>query len=136
MTESPTDFISTVRDYCTWVESAPASQIDEATKAVKLLSALYHHVIELCPRDSGEDIDEERISDDEWKKVYRRFGALPFNYYSDIFSPAKMNEEKPHTGDLADDLAKARLNIADKRALAAAVRKGRTALKPLKNPWG
>lgn len=38
--------------------------------------------------------------------------------------------------DLADDLAKARLNIADKRALAAAVRKGRTALKPLKNPWG
>lgn len=38
--------------------------------------------------------------------------------------------------ELADDLAKAVLATGDRRALAAAVRKGHKALKPLKNPWG
>ena len=36
----------------------------------------------------------------------------------------------------ADDLASAQIKPADGRALATAVRKGRKALKPLRNPWG
>ena len=38
--------------------------------------------------------------------------------------------------ELADDLAKADLPAEDRRDLATAVRRGRNALKSLKNPWG
>jgi hypothetical protein len=38
--------------------------------------------------------------------------------------------------EFAADLADAGLSAQDRRALAAAVRKGRKTLKPLKNPWG
>jgi antitoxin (DNA-binding transcriptional repressor) of toxin-antitoxin stability system len=38
--------------------------------------------------------------------------------------------------ELADDLADAALPAEDRRKLAAAVRKGRRALKSPKNPWG
>ena len=38
--------------------------------------------------------------------------------------------------ELADDLAQADLPAEDRRELAAAVRKGRKALKSLKHPWG
>ena len=38
--------------------------------------------------------------------------------------------------ELAEDLAKTDLRPEDRRDLAAAVRKGRKTLKPLKNPWG
>lgn len=38
--------------------------------------------------------------------------------------------------ELAEDLAPASLPAEDRRALAAAVRKGRKTLKPLRNPWG
>lgn len=37
--------------------------------------------------------------------------------------------------ELADDLASAELSTEDRRSYAADVRKGRKALKPLKNPW-
>jgi hypothetical protein len=38
--------------------------------------------------------------------------------------------------EFAADLAGAGAAMQDRRALAAAVRKGRKTLKPLKNPWG
>jgi antitoxin (DNA-binding transcriptional repressor) of toxin-antitoxin stability system len=38
--------------------------------------------------------------------------------------------------ELADDLAGADWPAEDRQALAAVVRKGRKALKALKNPWG
>jgi len=38
--------------------------------------------------------------------------------------------------EFAEDLASAELTVEDRRALAAAIRRGRKALKPLKNPWG
>ena len=37
--------------------------------------------------------------------------------------------------ELADDLAGAELTADNRRAFAAALRKGRKVLKPLKNPW-
>ena len=40
-----------------------------------------------------------------------------------------------NTHELADDVDDAELSPDDRRALAAAVRKGRKLLKPLKNPW-
>ena len=106
MNEPLTDFSSTVQDFCSWVESTPASEIDEAKRALKLLAALYHQALNLSAPDTEEDIEAERISDDAWKKAYKRFGALPFNYYVSVFNPSEIDEEKSQTmGDLADDLA-------------------------------
>jgi antitoxin (DNA-binding transcriptional repressor) of toxin-antitoxin stability system len=38
--------------------------------------------------------------------------------------------------ELADDLAGVELSTEDRRSFAADIRKGRKALKSLKNPWG
>jgi hypothetical protein len=38
--------------------------------------------------------------------------------------------------ELAADLASAEITVQDRHALAAALHRGRKALKPLKNPWG
>lgn len=38
--------------------------------------------------------------------------------------------------EFAEDLASAEMTVEDRHALALAVRRGRKALKPLKNPWG
>jgi hypothetical protein len=43
---------------------------------------------------------------------------------------------KSNSHEFAADVADAGLSIADRRALAAVVRKGRKTLKPLKNPRG
>jgi len=43
---------------------------------------------------------------------------------------------KCNTHEFAADLADAVLDMRDRRDLAAAVRKGRKTLKPIKNPWG
>ena len=45
-------------------------------------------------------------------------------------------EPKCDSHELAEDLASAELADEDRRTLAAAVRRGRQALKLLKNPWG
>jgi antitoxin (DNA-binding transcriptional repressor) of toxin-antitoxin stability system len=45
-------------------------------------------------------------------------------------------EPKCDSHEFAEDLAGAELADEDRRALAAAVRRGRNSLKPLKNPWG
>jgi antitoxin (DNA-binding transcriptional repressor) of toxin-antitoxin stability system len=49
--------------------------------------------------------------------------------------PAGEHEHKCDSYELAEDLASAELSDKDRRTLAAAVRRGRKALKPLKNPW-
>jgi hypothetical protein len=70
-------------------------------------------------------------------RVYSRkesFAIVKLGVPHALLVPAPVRGCNSH--ELADDLAKASLSIEDKRAVAAAVRKGREALKPLKNPWG
>jgi antitoxin (DNA-binding transcriptional repressor) of toxin-antitoxin stability system len=38
--------------------------------------------------------------------------------------------------DLAEDLGASQFQAEDRRSFAASLRKGRKALKPLRNPWG
>jgi hypothetical protein len=56
--------------------------------------------------------------------------GVPYGYLVPAVGPGCNSHE------LADDLAEAELSDEDRRAFAAAIRKGRKALKPLKNPWG
>jgi len=47
-----------------------------------------------------------------------------------------VSEPKCDSHELADDLASIELADEDRRFMAAALRRGRKSLKPLKNPWG
>jgi hypothetical protein len=98
-------FANLVREFCDWAEGQPKSEEEEVHIAINLLASLYSGALSLPNHDAGEDIEEEAVSDGQWKVIYRRFGALPFNYYLEFFSPAKLDDDEHVTGDLADDLA-------------------------------
>ena len=105
MDESTENFATLAKEYCGWAESKPKPETEEVKIAIKILANLYSTALALPKNDPGNDVDGNRISDEEWNIIFKRFGALPFNYYSEFFSPAKVAEEEPVVGDLADDLA-------------------------------
>ena len=100
------DLISTAREYCAWCRSEPGTESEEGQKAHSLLARLYVGALALNePEQCDFDIEPERISDDEWKEVYARAAAVPFQYYSSYFDPSKMPPDDHEIGDLADDIA-------------------------------
>ena len=96
-------FFDTATAFCTWAESVPAAPEKEADTAIKVLSkllALVHELPELFDEE-----DAPGIAHEEWLAVYKRFGALPFNYYASYAEPHDTNDPSPGIGDVADDLA-------------------------------
>lgn len=98
-------FLESVREYCSWAESEPKTETEEVKVAIRLLADLYSGVLVLSNNGPGNNVVAKSITKEEWNKIYIRFGALPFNYYHEFFSPYKLVEEDPVIGDLADDLA-------------------------------
>lgn len=105
MKETTAAFAEIAREFCEWAESAPLSEEEEARKAIWLIARLYTHALALAQPASSSDVEGEGISDDEWRVIFKRFGALPFNYYLEFFNPANTEDEEHVIGDLADDLA-------------------------------
>ena len=99
------NFVEVARKFCAWAEAEPTPAKTEAKTAIRLLADLTSAIMAIPNLGCGEDVEEERISEFEWSRIYKRFGSLPFNHYSTFFSPAKFHEQKPVVGDLADDLA-------------------------------
>ncbi len=56
--------------------------------------------------------------------------GVPYGYLVPASEPGCNSHE------LADDLEETNLSAEDRHEFAAAIRSGRMALKPLKNPWG
>lgn len=105
MLTAPHCFADLAREYCTWAETAPpASPAQEAATARRLLSRLYACVLDLPVVEAGA-LDAPGVSLEAWKSVFKRFGALPVNYYSECFNPTAVPPEAPCVGDVADDLA-------------------------------
>jgi hypothetical protein len=96
-------FAKVASEFCSWAESEPADPVEEAARAVKLLSRLVALVHDL-PGDFGNE-DPRDISHEQWLVVYKRFGSLPFNYYACYADPYLAEAPCPGMGDLADDLA-------------------------------
>ncbi|MEA2415131.1 MAG: hypothetical protein QOI58_1788 [Thermoanaerobaculia bacterium] len=97
------DFVTAARAFVAWAESpASADAHAEAVAARRNVVALIAAAIAL---PDGAPSLARSISDDEYQRVYRRFGALPFNYYSESFNPLVVPAEEPVVADLADDLA-------------------------------
>jgi Domain of unknown function (DUF5063) len=103
MSDTVHNFATAARDFCAWVESAPGEPASEAVMALRHLMRLYQAVLDLPNR--FDDFDLPRLSNEEWKAVFRRFGELPFNYYAQCFDPLVVPCEEPVVSDLADDLA-------------------------------
>jgi hypothetical protein len=95
-------FADTARRFCRWAESEPQDSTSEAQTARRLLAELYLQVIDLP--EVFADADAPEISQEQYQLVFKRFGALPFNYYSECFNPLVVPAEQPVTADLADDL--------------------------------
>jgi antitoxin (DNA-binding transcriptional repressor) of toxin-antitoxin stability system len=83
-------------------------------------------------------VTEASRSFSDWvNRVYSRkesFAIVKLGVPYALLVPAAAPGCNSH--ELAADLASANLPAEDRRNLAAAIRKGRKALKPLKNPWG
>ena len=98
------NFVKIAREYCAWAEGSALEQEADARMAIHLIASLYSSVLALSMNECGEDVNAKEVTDEEWRVIYKRFSSLPFNYYSVSFSPANI-DEKPVTGDLADDLS-------------------------------
>jgi antitoxin (DNA-binding transcriptional repressor) of toxin-antitoxin stability system len=83
-------------------------------------------------------VTEASRSFSDWvNRVYSRkesFAIVKLGVPYALLVPAAAPGYNSH--ELAADLASANLPAEDRRNLAAAIRKGRKALKPLKNPRG
>ena len=100
------DLISTAQEFCNWCRSEPGTESDEGQKVHSLLTRLYSEALTLDePEEYDPDIKSDRVSDEEWKEVYARAAALPFQYYSSYFDPSEVEPEGHEIGDLADDVA-------------------------------
>ena len=99
-------FAMIARNYCVWVEAPPLPEELEVKTALCFLADLSSAIMATSDVGCGEDIDQFKVSDSEWKKVYDRFCSLPINYYSSFFRPTRISADEPGTGDLADDLAR------------------------------
>ena len=96
-------FVDTARRFCWWADGDPQDSTSEARTARRLVAELCLHVMDL-PEVSA-DADVPTIGEDQYRLVIKRFGALPFNYYSQCFNPLVVPAEEPVTAGLADDLA-------------------------------
>src|SRR2546430_602877 len=96
-------FAIAAEEYCRWAEDSPADAGTEAHRARRLLLELLRRAIDL-PGVLAER-EATALSDEDYRRVYERFGALPFNYYSECFDPLIVPAEEPVVADLADDLA-------------------------------
>lgn len=105
-------FVSAAREYCSWAEREALTPEEEVKKAIYLIASLYLNALVLSRDGAGEDIDGKEVTNEEWKLILKRFSSFPFNYYSVSYSPANL-EEKPVTGNVADDLADIYRDIKD-----------------------
>lgn len=97
------DFANTVTAFCEWAESCPGDPNEDAEMALRLVSRLFAQALDLP--SIFDDEDAPAIPHEEWAAMYKRFGSLPFNFYSSHLEPANVPDPTPGIGDLADDLA-------------------------------
>ncbi len=96
-------FAELARQYCAWAEGPVQAVTVEVSTALSMLSRLYAAALALPDVFGTEEVP--RVLDVEWRRVYERFGALPFNYYSSCLEPHNFPGGEMGVSDVADDLA-------------------------------
>ncbi len=98
-------FAELAEDYCKWAEGPADEPSKEHFLATNYVAKLYLAGLELPTTEPQGDFDAPTISTEDYKVIHKRFGALPFQYYWEIFHPVQEKAEEPVTGDVCDDLA-------------------------------
>ena len=96
-------FAEAAAKFCAWAEGESQAPEKEAMYALQLLTELYRQGLRLPTIFGDEELPE--IPKEDWSKIYKRFGALPFNYYMQCSEPQNVPDDIPGVADLADDLA-------------------------------
>lgn len=95
-------FTDNVRRFCQWVESGT----HDLETARQLLLALMQGIPFLTVSEAQDDEPQYPQRDYEgWKADYQRFSDFPFQYYREVYSPCKLDDEPPLIGDVHDDFA-------------------------------
>lgn len=98
-------FATLASDYRTWCEgpraSDPMQLLREATRHV---ARLYAAGLELPDLEFVDHPDLPDLPESNWAAMFKSFGALPFNYYWEVFDPSIEDSDEPVVGDVADDL--------------------------------
>ena len=102
MTSPLESFADATEQFCAWAEGSAGDKATEAAAARLHLARLYVGALGLS--EATPDWDVSGPTDSEWRLMFQRFGALPFNYYSCV-DPHVVPGEEFFVGDLADDLA-------------------------------
>lgn len=98
-------FVDTVQRFCRWAESTPGNIAQEQTTAHELLSELYFLALSLPKAKDFSYPDFPALTHDDWMKMHKRFGSLPFQYYNDFFDPLNLKKNEPGMGNICDDMA-------------------------------
>jgi hypothetical protein len=98
-------FADIASDYCAWCEGARASDPGQLLlEATRHVARLYAAVLDLSEVEFSDHPDPPILGQDAWNAMFKSFGALPFNFYCEVFDPSIEKLEEPVVGDLADDL--------------------------------
>lgn len=97
-------FATVAREYCIWAEGEPGAGATEMLIARRHLACLIPFALDL-PDTACDVIDPVKISPAAWRFIFKRFGELPVNYYSNCIDPLHASADEASLGDLADDLA-------------------------------
>ncbi len=105
----PTDdaaarFANAAREYCLWAEGEANAGATDMLIARRHLASLISLALDL-PNVTCDVNAPGEISQEAWKLIFKRFGELPVNYYSNCFDPLQESAAELSLGDLADDLA-------------------------------
>lgn len=96
-------FAQIAKAFCAWIASPPADEVTEARLLRQHLAALIAAALALPSVPYGE-YEAAQPGKEEWERVFRRAGSLPFNYYS-VTNPLEVPTDVVTIGDLADDIA-------------------------------
>ena len=105
MTSQIRQFAKVAEQFVAWAETAPQSSTNEVIRALQILSSLYQQALQLDVQFQDSYPEPDDISHEYRDNIFKRFGTLPFNYYSKCFDPHNVPDELPVIADVADDLA-------------------------------
>src|SRR3954447_21030776 len=99
MSNSIDRFALAARTFIAWAESPGTDDPHaEAVLARANVVALIAAAIELpdptCEKEAPD------LPDEQYRRIYKRFGTLPFNYYSECFNPLAVPPEEAVVADL------------------------------------
>jgi hypothetical protein len=117
------NFVTSAKEYISWVESNNSRTKRDMETVNELLLALYSNAFRLKYHPNADLIENISISHKDWKKIRESFNGLPIDEYQEIFDPLDLSDKSPVTASLSDDLADIYRDI--KHALLA-YEKGKT----------